>query len=141
MWDSLGHSVDSLEMLGTWKMDNTVNRWNTRSSFKKKLDILLLSRKCTRQISHNALSADLQILIRKLKPGTRARWKTLAMQRDLGKEEHSNLCTLRHAPLCATPLTAGVGKEECLVFTSLQRAYFLRAPSMCSLWFVLSPMT
>ncbi|CAG8775999.1 2104_t:CDS:1, partial [Funneliformis caledonium] len=24
--------------------------------------------------------------------------------------------------VCATPLTAGVGEEECLVFTSLQRA-------------------
>ncbi|CAG8643382.1 7048_t:CDS:2 [Funneliformis caledonium] len=92
----------------------------------------------------NTDTADLQILIRELKSGTRARWKTLAMQRDLGsifckiyvcyalycwygEEEHSILCTLRHAPLCATPLTAGVGKEECLVFTSLQRAYFLRA--------------
>ncbi|CAG8667991.1 9283_t:CDS:2 [Funneliformis caledonium] len=37
----------------------------------------------TRLSSHNALSADLKILIRKLKSGTKARWKALAMQHDL----------------------------------------------------------
>src|ERR1043166_8473816 len=65
-------------------------------------------------MSHNALSADLQILIWKLKSGTRTSKKTLAMQRDLvsifheinvcyalyywyGEEERSVLCTPRHA--------------------------------------------
>src|SRR5581483_3337702 len=40
-------------------------------------------RDATKQMSHNALSADLQILIQKLKSGTRARKKALAMRRDL----------------------------------------------------------
>ncbi|CAG8749053.1 3061_t:CDS:2, partial [Funneliformis mosseae] len=86
----------------------------------------------TRQSSHNALSTDLEILIRKLKFGTKARWKALAMQRDLvnihrvcyvphcwcwgrrvsGLYITATCCTPRHAPVFATPLTAGVGKKS-----------------------------
>ena len=40
-------------------------------------------RDVTRQMSHNALNAYLQILIQKLKSGIRARKKALAMRRDL----------------------------------------------------------
>ena len=64
----------------------------------------------TRHKSHSALGAELETLIRTLKPGTRASRKALAMQRDLkvsvlkqrmcyalccwyGEEERSVLCT------------------------------------------------
>ncbi|CAG8525696.1 10490_t:CDS:2 [Funneliformis mosseae] len=46
------------------------------------------------------------------------------------EEERSVLCTPRHAP-CATPLTAGVEEEECLVFTSLQRSVLLYSSTPC----------
>ncbi|CAG8730097.1 459_t:CDS:2, partial [Funneliformis mosseae] len=80
----------------------------------------------TRQSSHNALSTDLEIL----KSGTKARWKALAMQRDLtctvcatpltaGVGEEEFLVSTTHAPVFATPLTAGVGEEECLKRNSL----------------------
>ncbi|CAG8568860.1 10436_t:CDS:2 [Funneliformis caledonium] len=47
------------------------------------------------------------------------------------REERSVLCTPRHAPLCATSLTAGVEEEECLVFTSLQRSVLLYSSTPC----------
>ena len=78
----------------------------------------------TRQMLHNTLSANLQILIRKLKSGTRVSKKALAMQCDLVSIFTKLTCAMSctsgmrnvhhdmHIALCVTPRTAVSGKKS-----------------------------
>ncbi|CAG8738545.1 15637_t:CDS:2, partial [Dentiscutata erythropus] len=65
----------------------------------------------TKHKSHNALGAELKVLIQNLRPETRAGRKALAMQRDL-RSAQSYVHHDMHTLLCATPYAAGLWKKS-----------------------------
>jgi hypothetical protein len=85
------NNLTCTHMLGYWEKSHTL--WGNTDTWDRYFHKNVQD--ATRQMSHNDLSADLQILIQKLKSGTGASKKALAMQRNLVSIFSQNYHVLR----------------------------------------------